>query len=218
VIDIKWKPVVGYEGIYEVSEFGDVRSLDRTETQPDKERCGVFVKSFDRFRAGTCLKKNIRSKGRECVELHKNNGECGNRVSVYKIVYAAFIGDIHKGNIIHHKDGDVGNNHYTNLEQMTLLEHNRIHAHASWNKGKKNPASMVQNAVAAREKTHIPKCLDAYILKKEGKKISEISFVLGICERSVLSRIKRYKEFLCQMNPCRVSEIEQRAMFHVPEM
>lgn len=25
-----WKPVIGYEGLYEVSSFGRVRSLDRT--------------------------------------------------------------------------------------------------------------------------------------------------------------------------------------------
>lgn len=28
---IEWRPVVGYEGIYEVSEAGDVRSIERTE-------------------------------------------------------------------------------------------------------------------------------------------------------------------------------------------
>ena len=39
---------------------------------------------------------------------------------VHRLTYEAFVGDIKEGFTIDHIDGDASNNHYTNLQQMTL--------------------------------------------------------------------------------------------------
>lgn len=48
-----WKPIPGYEGLYEVSDHGRVRSLDRVVEFSDGRL---------RFQRGTDLKPNMRSR------------------------------------------------------------------------------------------------------------------------------------------------------------
>jgi len=43
------------------------------------------------------------------------------------ITYVAFNGEIIPGNVIHHKDANRSNNHYTNLVQLTSREHSDLH-------------------------------------------------------------------------------------------
>lgn len=61
--------------------------------------------------------------------------------SVHVLVYEAFNGELRKGNFVHHIDENKLNNTPENLEQISVLEHNRIHftGKPSWNKGLKTP-------------------------------------------------------------------------------
>lgn len=53
-----WKPIPGYEGFYEISESGTVRSLDRMVD--------------DRLRKGRTLKPRFDQRGKEYAEISKN--------------------------------------------------------------------------------------------------------------------------------------------------
>lgn len=77
----EWKPVVGYEGLYEVSDWGNVRSLDRT-----------FVNSIGckRFYKGQMLKKVLNSYGYHIVCLHDAEHK-QNEGKVHRLVAEAFI-------------------------------------------------------------------------------------------------------------------------------
>jgi hypothetical protein len=88
-----------------------------------------------RFRRGKTIKprKNWRGYFRVCLS---NGGEKQRNFSVHRIVAEVFLGRSKK--TVNHKDLDKENNHYLNLEYMTIRE-NLAHARGlkSWSKYKK---------------------------------------------------------------------------------
>lgn len=99
----RWLPVVGYEGIYEVSSHGRVRSLSRAD----------FV---GRKRQGRVLAPGCQN-GYFFVHLCKGGNKRVQRV--HKLVASAFLGERPEGCTVNHIDGDKTNNHPNNLEYMT---------------------------------------------------------------------------------------------------
>lgn len=97
----KWKPIVDYEGLYEVSNLGQVRSIPRS-------RC-----------KGGILKPHI-NKGYEYVHLCKNGKPY--YAKVHRIVADAFLEVIPGKTHVNHIDGNKTNNHVSNLEWCTALE------------------------------------------------------------------------------------------------
>ena len=106
-----WKDVKSYEGLYEVSNLGRVRSLDRID------RSG-------KQRKGRLLKLVINKCGYSMVALYSSNGFRKTK-SVHRIVYEAFVGDITKGKDINHIDENKQNNRPENLEALTHIENVR---------------------------------------------------------------------------------------------
>lgn len=115
---MRWKDVEGYEGIYQVSDTGLVRSLDRVsinKTKNGKDRpCKL---------KGRILKPHTRKDGRLSVAFSKN-GKL-KTFSVHVLVAKSFVEGERDGLEINHKDGDYTNNHYTNLEWVTKTENIR---------------------------------------------------------------------------------------------
>lgn len=113
----EWRPVVGYEGRYEVSNHGRVRSLDRYA------RAG---KHSNRLYRGKMLRL-IRSDetGRVSVGIHKD-GKHRTRL-VHHLVLEAFIGPRPRGTEGCHWDGDASNNRASNLRWDTHIanEHDK---------------------------------------------------------------------------------------------
>lgn len=109
-----WKPIKGYEGLYEVSNKGRVKSLNY---------CGWNV---------IRIMENKPSKGNYIrVKLRKNNKP--KTFFVHRLVYEAFYGDLPKyehtgvGNgskmiVINHKDENPHNNNIENLEVLSHTE------------------------------------------------------------------------------------------------
>lgn len=120
-----WKAVVGYEGLYEVSDLGRVRSLDREVT---------FVwgasnssRSVTHKRRGLLLSLTPNPvNGYVYVGLH-----VGGRVKlvrVHRVVLLAFAGTPPTGSDwVNHKDLDRTNNNLSNLEYCSPSE-NSAHA------------------------------------------------------------------------------------------
>lgn len=114
-----WKSVVGYEGIYEVSNLGRVRSIDRY----------VNNKSGKQIRKGKLLKIHKSYRGYLRVILSK---ECKIRyLFVHKLVAQAFIPNPNNYEQIDHLDGDKTNNNANNLEWVTPKEN----SNRAWKNG-----------------------------------------------------------------------------------
>lgn len=113
----EWRPVVGYEGLYEVSNLGCVRSLDRY----------VDYKGIVRFRKGKILKQSLTTTGYKKVTLCDKNHK-RKHAKVHRLVAMAFIPKPKNKNLINHKDGNPLNNRMENLEWCTYSE-NITHAY-----------------------------------------------------------------------------------------
>ena len=95
-----WKDIEGYKGHYQISNYGNVRSLKK-----------------DAF-----LMKGAYLKGYKIISLWKNG--IGKMFRVHRLVAAAFIPNPENKPCIDHIDGDKSNNHADNLRWVTYLENN----------------------------------------------------------------------------------------------
>lgn len=97
-----WKPVVGYEGLYEVSNFGRVKSI--------------------RFGKERILKPGTDKRGYLLVGLCKNNKQKTHKV--HRLVMEAFIPNTDNLPCVNHKDEDKTNNNVENLEWCSYTYNN----------------------------------------------------------------------------------------------
>lgn len=109
-----WKDVVGYEGYYQVSNLGRVKSLDRVIT--DKMGLMKNLKGFVK-------KLTLDAKGYVVVKLSMDGERTQYRV--HRLVAEAFIPNKEKLPFINHKDEVKENNHVDNLEWCTCEYNNR---------------------------------------------------------------------------------------------
>jgi len=112
----EWKSVVGYEGLYEVSNLGKVRALYRIAEH--NARWGMTKMTFPARELKICIAIN----GYCYVKLRKDNKSHHNLI--HRLVMRAFVGisDLE----VNHKDGIKTNNNLENLEYCTSQE-NQIH-------------------------------------------------------------------------------------------
>ena len=102
-----WKDVIDYEGLYEMSNLGSIRSQARTGTK------------------GGILKQKLSNTGYWSVRLSKNGTVRSN--NVHRIFAKLFIPNPENKPCINHKDGVKSNNDINNLEWCTYKE-NTAHA------------------------------------------------------------------------------------------
>lgn len=102
VMEEIWKDVVGHEGLYKVSNLGNIFSIQSSRL----------------------MKKNINNKGYERVTIK------GKQMSVHRIVCMAFISNYENKCVVNHKNGIKNDNNIKNLEWATCRE-NSIHYHSS---------------------------------------------------------------------------------------
>lgn len=122
----EWRDIPGYEGVYQVSSEGQVRSLDRVVQHPV---------SGDTLRRGKVLRLKRRSEGYLYVRLYRG-GKSKSR-SVHHLVLEAFVGPRPEGSETRHLDGDPTNNRVSNLAWGTPKENaqdKKRHGTEPWSK------------------------------------------------------------------------------------
>lgn len=134
VVEVVRKAIKGYEGYYEVDQFGRVYSVDRVVAIDDNGR------QYNKTLGGKQMKQNIHSKGYKIVSLTKDGKT--KSVFVHRIVAEAFIPNENNLPMVNHKDEDKTNNFVENLEWCTA-KYNRtygkgIEKHAKKLRGKKH--------------------------------------------------------------------------------
>lgn len=115
--DEVWKDIEGYEGLYQVSTCGNIKSL----AKPRKNGNGRSYIQKEKL-----LKQSFTTTGYKKVELYKD----GKRKSfkVHRLVAIAFIPNPDNKPEVNHIDGNKINNNIDNLEWVTSSE-NSIHAY-----------------------------------------------------------------------------------------
>lgn len=101
-----WKDIKGYEGLYQVSSLGNVKSLNYRRTGKEKK-----------------ISKGVNSEGYEYIRLFKQNKQL--YTSVHRIVAETFIPNPENKEQVNHIDGNKKNNKVENLEWCTQTENIR---------------------------------------------------------------------------------------------
>jgi len=98
-----WKPVIGYEGLYEVSNLGKVQSISRQGTQ------GKVLFVYPHPKSGYLI-TNISKNGIRKIK------------KIHHLVLEAFIGPCPKGMECRHLNGNKTDNYFKNLAWGTRQE------------------------------------------------------------------------------------------------
>jgi hypothetical protein len=109
-----WKDISGYEGFYQVSNFGRVRSLDR--------KVNHYLSGTKIFR-GQIIKSHPNHGGYLMVPLCKKRKRA--LLQIHRLVALAFIPNTDNKPCVNHLDADRQNNAVENLQWCTHLENVR---------------------------------------------------------------------------------------------
>lgn len=104
----EWRPVVGHEGLYEVSNYGRVKSLPRTVIRRNGSPLPV---------SGGIIRPYINTHGYYHYNLYRNKKT--RKVGAHRLVAEAFLPNPKKYGYINHKDENPLNNFVDNLEWCT---------------------------------------------------------------------------------------------------
>lgn len=110
---INWKEIEGYNGLYEVSDVGDIRSLDRIII---RENHLLTLKGVNKS-------AKVNNRGYLSTTLCKNSKY--QHFAIHCLVARAFIPNPENKGYVNHKDGNKLNNSVSNLEWVTMSENNK---------------------------------------------------------------------------------------------
>ena len=115
-----WKDIPGYEGLYQASTSGSIRSLDRVY-----ECVSPLGRSYTQIRRGKVMLPSVNFDGYLNIQLTKDSKS--KTLFVHRLVAMTFILNPENKPQINHKDKNRQNNEISNLEWVTQSE-NMQHA------------------------------------------------------------------------------------------
>ena len=118
----EYKPVVGLEGRYEVSSFGNVKSVDRTI---ERIASNGFPELWN-YKGHPVKGSYVNNPNGYRVLKYRDGKKTLSSPSFHVMVWEAFKGD-HDGMDIDHIDGDKSNNRLDNLRLLTRSENMIAH-------------------------------------------------------------------------------------------
>ena len=129
----EWRPVVGFEGLYEVSDLGRVRSLERTVWSRTRDG-----KPLPRVQPAHVLAQAPHRAGYRMAHLYKEGTRTAR--TVHTLVADAFLGPCPAGQEVAHNDGVRSHNALVNLRYDTRAGNfaDKV-AHGTDNRGEKHP-------------------------------------------------------------------------------
>lgn len=171
----EWRDVVGYEGLYEVSNFGNVRTVARTyEVESSKNgtsyKCVRPVKS-------KIKKQTENSNGYLRVNLWKDNS--GKYLFVHRLVADAFIDGKFDGCVVDHIDGNRHNNKVSNLRWCTQS----VNIEDAYKRGTRKPSRM-----SKKEREEHSMRVSKPVIRSDGRRFKSViaaSRALGLSDGAV---------------------------------
>ena len=176
-----WKPVKGYEGLYEVSNLGNVRSVDRHL---------MWGNQYCLFK-GKPKKSFPNSMGYLRTGLYKNGQ--GKHYFIHRLVAEAFIPNPNNLPCIDHIDRNYLNNSVDNLRWCTQKENCNNPLTREYANIKNRSKEVNEKRLATRRKNQSWCCeIPVYYVDEDGSKISfksisEAERKIG-CSRSTIAK------------------------------
>lgn len=123
----RWAPILGYEGRYEVSDHGRIRSMTRWR----RGKSGCLVPVRGQLMRLQQKKRSANGRTLPYMEIRLRDGSpryvrC-KAFLVHRLVAQAFVGELFEGAQVDHIDGVHENNHYANLRILTPQQHGLLH-------------------------------------------------------------------------------------------
>lgn len=177
-----WKDVVGFEGMYSISEYGNIRSSYKSKKilKPKTDKDGYF---------GVALFKNGKH----------------HHLRVHRLVAQAFLENPENLPIVNHKDLDVQNNHYSNLEWCTAT-HNTKHYYE--NRDSKRVLSSLSNE-------ELISLVEQY---KSGKSHKELKSIFNLdCRADSISEVVTGRRFSEITGIVESEDFQQRTTAKIPD-
>lgn len=161
-----WRDIKGYEGFYQVSNIGRVKSLDRTII----DKIGHKRHLKERI-----LKQGLDHNGYLLVKLFNSSGGKNKTAKVHRLVCEAFHENPENKPCVNHIDEDKTNNTAGNLEWCTYKENN--------NYGTRN--ERLGKGVAKALSRPIGQYTTDGVLVKVWQSINEVERQLGFCKSHI---------------------------------
>lgn len=172
----EWRPVPGYEGYYEVSNAGNIRSVERYVKAGDHL---ALIKSQE-------MKQHVGTNGYPIFGARKDGTH--KHLSVHRCVAEAFIENPYNNPTVNHIDGDKNNNDVSNLEWVTYSE-NLLHAYRN--------ALRHSTAGRKQEKFHCanipPKDELIAVLIEVDCNLSEVGRIYNVTSTAVAKWCRKYR-------------------------
>lgn len=120
----RWLSIPGYEGLYEVSDLGRVRSVDHVKLIPASRRSAAYLRTH----RGRLLARKFDRNGYPIVDLCQDG--VVRRFGNHQLVLVAFVGPRPAGMVSRHLNGDRTDPRLVNLAYGTYAENSadmRLH-------------------------------------------------------------------------------------------
>ncbi len=207
-MDEIWKDINGYEGLYQVSSKGRIRSLDKS-----------YVDSIGRLgtKQGKIIAQRINNYGYHQIHLVKDGKS--KTFLVHRLMAEAFIPNPENLPCINHKDENRNNNDLKNLEWCTY-QYNNNYGSAPKKRIQKTRGKVYKNGISRPAKVIVQYNLDGEVVNVFSEGSKEVERILGFNSGAINKCCKRkenhitYKGFVWRYKGDSFDVIPQKPKRH----